>query len=75
MGVGGGFGGGCFITSSSAINQLIDIPKNRIKGAVKGGETDIRNKYTKVKSGAQESYRGITNDVKKALRRVQNVFD
>ena len=61
--------------TDNAINQLIDIPKNRIKGAIRGVETDIKNKYTKVKSGAQKTYRGITSDVKKVLKKVQNVFD
>ena len=45
-----------------------------MKGAIKGVETDIRNKYTHVKNYAQKTYRGITNDVKKALAKVQDIF-
>ena len=49
--------------TDNAINQLIDIPKNRIKGSIKGVTSNIRNKYTRVK-----------NDAQKALTKIKNIF-
>ena len=49
--------------TDNAINQLIDIPKNRIKGSIKGVTSNIRNKYTRVKDDAQ-----------KALAKIKNIF-
>ena len=45
-----------------------------MKSAISGVKIDIRDKYTPVKNDAQKTYRGITNDVKKALAKVQGIF-
>ena len=47
--------------TDNAINQLIDIPKNRIKGSIKGITNNIQNKYTRVKNDAQKTFAKIKN--------------